>query len=244
MKNSDIRSRAWEKTAAHYPVLVLLLLGFPFLAWVLGAQLSAFMPPLFVLAPALPVAVFILVSPVGLYFLAEDRLPVGEAVRKYAHSGRLKVSLAVASELLARFFLYTLIAMPVSFYLVGRYVSHLNGDGLFALILLLPVTFAMTMLVTVYMTVKYQFASFIVFATHLGAREAMRENKRFFRQVFRPLFSLLLGFIGWDLLCTATWGLAAFWVVPYKQMALALFFGHHWNQYQAGVGHQPKERRM
>ncbi|MBQ9155241.1 MAG: DUF975 family protein [Eubacterium sp.] len=54
--------------------------------------------------------------------------------------------------------------------------------------------------------------------------EAMRSSRKMMRGNKWKLFCLRFSFIGWDLLCLLTLGLAAIYVVPLKQTAEAVFY--------------------
>ena len=58
----------------------------------------------------------------------------------------------------------------------------------------------------------------------MTAREAMAESRRIMMGNKLRLFGLQLSFIGWNLLIIVTFGIAALWVVPYEQAAMASFY--------------------
>lgn len=58
----------------------------------------------------------------------------------------------------------------------------------------------------------------------LTAMEAISESRRLMKGNKMRLFILKLSFIGWILLTIATLGMAAFYVVPYMNMAVTEFF--------------------
>lgn len=55
-------------------------------------------------------------------------------------------------------------------------------------------------------------------------RKAMRISKRMMRGHRWQLFCLELSFLGWDILCFLTLGLACIYVIPYKSAAKAVFY--------------------
>jgi uncharacterized membrane protein len=58
----------------------------------------------------------------------------------------------------------------------------------------------------------------------ITAREALRRSKEIMKGNKWRLFCLHLSFIGWNLLVLITLGIAAIWVVPYEQAAVAAFY--------------------
>lgn len=231
MRNSEIRARARTEAGQHFLPLCLLLVLIPALGWLWTLQLAIVMPPWALLAPLIPVACYFFASPVGLYYLEKDRIPVGEVWHHFVTSGRLGVLSNLLLELLWRFTVYLLIAIATSFFVLGKLLALTGTNGLYAVILLIPLTYAIALLGKVYLSFRYLFAPFIAFSTHLNAKAVMVETAAFYRQTFLPLLSLLLSFIGWDILCLLSGGVALIWVLPYKQMALSIFFTHHWNHF-------------
>ena len=72
---------------------------------------------------------------------------------------------------------------------------------------------------------KYSMVNYII-AENPGitAREALDRSKELMRGNKWRFFCLALSFIGWDLLSVITFGIASFWVNPYRQAAFALFY--------------------
>lgn len=58
----------------------------------------------------------------------------------------------------------------------------------------------------------------------MSVSEAMAESRRIMRGNKFRLFCLQLSFYGWYLLVAITFGIAAFWVIPYQQAAVAAFY--------------------
>ena len=56
------------------------------------------------------------------------------------------------------------------------------------------------------------------------AREALRESKKIMKGHKMDLFILELSFIFWNILVSLTFGLAAIYVVPYKNAVIANFY--------------------
>lgn len=151
MRNSEIRARARTEAGHHFLPLCLLLVLIPALGWLWTLQLAIVMPPWAMLAPLIPVACYFFASPVGLYYLEKDRIPVGEVWHHFVTSGRLGVLSNLLLELLWRFTVYLLIAIATSFFRARKtigidrnkwplrghpaYPPHLchciAGDGLF-----------------------------------------------------------------------------------------------------------------
>lgn len=58
----------------------------------------------------------------------------------------------------------------------------------------------------------------------MTVREAMAESRRIMKGNKFRFFRLQFSFIGWYLLVAITFGIAALWVVPYEQAAMAAFY--------------------
>ena len=58
----------------------------------------------------------------------------------------------------------------------------------------------------------------------MSVSEAMAESRRIMRGNKFRLFCLQLSFFGWYLLVAITFGIAALWVIPYQQAAVAAFY--------------------
>ena len=58
----------------------------------------------------------------------------------------------------------------------------------------------------------------------MSVNEAMAESRRIMRGNKFRLFCLQLSFFGWYLLVAITFGIAALWVIPYQQAAVAAFY--------------------
>lgn len=58
----------------------------------------------------------------------------------------------------------------------------------------------------------------------ISAREAMAKSRDIMWHNKWKLFCLDFSFIGWNLLCAITFGIASIWVVPYQQAARAAFY--------------------
>ncbi|MBQ8768204.1 MAG: DUF975 family protein [Oscillospiraceae bacterium] len=58
----------------------------------------------------------------------------------------------------------------------------------------------------------------------LTASEAIDRSKQMMYGNRFRLFCLQLSFIGWDMLCTLTFGIGYLWLTPYKQAATAAFY--------------------
>ncbi len=58
----------------------------------------------------------------------------------------------------------------------------------------------------------------------ISAMEAIERSKRMMDGHKMDLFILCLSFIGWGLLCTITFGIAAIWVAPYMQATMVNFY--------------------
>ena len=74
-------------------------------------------------------------------------------------------------------------------------------------------------------SLKYAMTHYVI-ADNPGitAREALRESERLMDGNKRKFFCLGLSFIGWYLLVVVTFGIAAIWIVPYEQAAIAEFY--------------------
>lgn len=75
--------------------------------------------------------------------------------------------------------------------------------------------------------ISYQYSmTFNVLAENptLTARQAMRRSKEIMRGNKWRYFCLNVSFIGWELLCIVTLGVASLWVIPYKRAAYAVFY--------------------
>lgn len=68
--------------------------------------------------------------------------------------------------------------------------------------------------------------SFYVLADHpeMGVNEARKESMRLMSDNKGRLFRLELSWIGWILLCAATFGILMFWVMPAEQICSAAFY--------------------
>ena len=58
----------------------------------------------------------------------------------------------------------------------------------------------------------------------MTAKEALEESKRLMEGNRWRLFCLYFSFIGWSFVCLFTFGIAALWVTPYQQAAVAAFY--------------------
>ena len=58
----------------------------------------------------------------------------------------------------------------------------------------------------------------------ISAKEALEKSKEVMWHNKWRYFCLSLSFIGWDLLCALTLGIASLWVTPYRQAAFAVFY--------------------
>lgn len=58
----------------------------------------------------------------------------------------------------------------------------------------------------------------------LTASEAIAQSKELMRGNRWRLFCMLFSFIGWEILCSFTFGIGQLWLIPYKQAAMAAFF--------------------
>ena len=74
-------------------------------------------------------------------------------------------------------------------------------------------------------TYSYSMTSFILTeCPELSPDEALAESKRIMQGNKWRLFCLNFSFIGWDILCTLTFGILSLWVGPYKHAATAAFY--------------------
>lgn len=74
-------------------------------------------------------------------------------------------------------------------------------------------------------TYSYSMTSFILAENpYLSPDEALAESKRIMQGNKWRLFCLNFSFIGWDILCTLTFGILSLWVGPYKHAATAAFY--------------------
>lgn len=64
----------------------------------------------------------------------------------------------------------------------------------------------------------------LLFEPELSAMDALHRSEELMRGHRMELFVLQMSFIGWALLCIATFGLAAIWVGPYTEITQTLFF--------------------
>lgn len=72
---------------------------------------------------------------------------------------------------------------------------------------------------------SYSMSSYILAENpHMTAREALKESKEIMHGHKSDLFVLYLSFIGWLLLVSVTFGLAAIYVEPYMQATLVNFY--------------------
>lgn len=58
----------------------------------------------------------------------------------------------------------------------------------------------------------------------IGAVDALEKSREIMWQNKWKLFCLDFSFIGWNILCTLTLGIASLWIVPYRQAAYAAFY--------------------
>jgi len=59
---------------------------------------------------------------------------------------------------------------------------------------------------------------------NLTAREALRKSKQMMQGHKGQFFLLGLSFIGWAFLCTLSFGLGSFWILPYIKLTYANFY--------------------
>ena len=69
----------------------------------------------------------------------------------------------------------------------------------------------------------------------IGANEAITRSRQMMNGHKWQLFCLHFSFIGWLLLCSVTFGIAAFWVLPYMQTAQAAFYENIKNEAAASA---------
>lgn len=75
--------------------------------------------------------------------------------------------------------------------------------------------------------ISYSMSMFIVAENPgISSREAIRRSKEMMHGHKMEYFVLGLSFIGWALLCTITFGIAAIWVIPYMQATLVNFYNN------------------
>ncbi len=69
-------------------------------------------------------------------------------------------------------------------------------------------------------------AVYYVIAEHpnISARDALEKSKEIMWHNKWRRFCLDMSFLGWDLLCALTFGIASLWITPYRQAAYAVFY--------------------
>ena len=58
----------------------------------------------------------------------------------------------------------------------------------------------------------------------IGAMNAIKKSKELMEGHKLKLFKLLLGFLGWALLCILTLGIGFLWLAPYVTLSLTVFY--------------------
>lgn len=72
---------------------------------------------------------------------------------------------------------------------------------------------------------SYMMAPYILAENpQMTANQAIKASKQLMKGNKWRLFCLFFSFIGWDLLCIITLGIASFWIMPYKEASVAAFY--------------------
>lgn len=75
--------------------------------------------------------------------------------------------------------------------------------------------------------ISYSMSMFIVAENPgISSREAIRRSKEMMHGHKMEYFVLGLSFIGWAMLCSITFGIAAIWVIPYMQATMVNFYNN------------------
>ena len=127
----------------------------------------------------------------------------------------------------ARFNLYLVDGIKPTLGTIFNYFRYLKTTILAKLLVELKVILGLILFIVpgIIASYKYAMVNYVIAENpEISVRDALYESARLMDGNKWRFFCFGLSFIGWDLLVAVSFGIAAIWVVPYEQAAIAKFY--------------------
>ncbi len=237
MLSSEVRAEARKKLTGRWGKAALLTLGYFLISFVIGFVQGLIPKSATVVATIVSIAVAIIEIPLA-YGLIISYLKFfnGEEVKlfdflstgfsNFARSW--KVTLWVVVKMLIPVILLVVAIVLVAVGTAGSAVSMFDKGSSGGFGVLLGIAFVLYIVAIVWLIIKsysYQLSQLVAIENpDITAKESVERSAELMKGRKGRLFFLQLSFIGWAILSALTFGIGMFWLLPYIQFAMIVFY--------------------